>query len=156
MCNLQALTPLTIDVVQSPQTLRLFKYLLAEHHYLGYSGTVGENMKYMVYDRMHRPLACLLFGSAAWKVADRDNWIGWDIDTRQARLHLITNNVRFLGAIIEYIQQLPKQAQTALLRELKMTDARNMPAGAVLVAMQCSLHLAFFAKLIGYWAKNIH
>ena len=41
-----------------------------------------------------------------------------------------------LGAIFEYIQQLPKQAQTALLRELKLTDARNMPAGAVLVAMQ--------------------
>lgn len=41
-----------------------------------------------------------------------------------------------LGAIIEYIQQLPKQAQTALLRELKLTDAGHMPAGAVLVAMQ--------------------
>ena len=41
-----------------------------------------------------------------------------------------------LGAIIEEIQQLPKQAQTALLGELKLTDARNMPAGAVLVAMQ--------------------
>ena len=41
-----------------------------------------------------------------------------------------------LGAIFEDIQQLPKQAQTALLRELKLTDARHMPAGAVLVAMQ--------------------
>ena len=41
-----------------------------------------------------------------------------------------------LGAIFEYIQQLPKQAQTALLRKLKLSDAKNMPAGAVLVAMQ--------------------
>ena len=41
-----------------------------------------------------------------------------------------------LGAIFEYIQQLPKQAQSTLLRELKLTDARHMPAGAVLVAMQ--------------------
>jgi len=95
-CNLRVLTPLTIDVVQSPQALRLFKYLLAEYHYLGFSGPVGENMKYMVYDRMHRPLACLLFGSAAWNVADRDFWIGWDSGTRQARLHLLANNSRFL------------------------------------------------------------
>ena len=95
-CNLQALSPLTIDVVQSPQALRLFKHLLAEYHYLGFSGPVGENMKYIIYDRMRRPLACLLFGSAAWSVADRDFWIGWDSDTRQAHLHLLTNNARFL------------------------------------------------------------
>lgn len=95
-CNLQALTPLIIEVVQSPQALKLYKYLLSEYHYLSFSGSVGENMKYMVYDRTHRPLACLLFGSAAWKVADRDVWIGWDTSTRQVRLHLITNNMRYL------------------------------------------------------------
>ncbi|MBS4024108.1 MAG: hypothetical protein KGZ96_00370 [Clostridia bacterium] len=41
-----------------------------------------------------------------------------------------------LGAIIEHIQRLPKQAQTVLLRELKPTDAKHTPAGAVLMAMQ--------------------
>ena len=41
-----------------------------------------------------------------------------------------------LGAIFECIQQLPKQAQTVLLRGLKLTDAKHTPAGAVLVAMQ--------------------
>lgn len=95
-CNLQVLTPLTVDVVQSPQALRLFKHLLAEYHYLGFSGSVGENMKYIVYDRLHRPLTCLLFGSAAWKTAGRDGWIGWNVCTRQAHLHLVTNNMRFL------------------------------------------------------------
>lgn len=95
-CNLQALIPLTIDVVHSPQALGLFKHLLAEYHYLGFSGSVGENMKYIVYDSLHRPLACLLFGSAAWKTSGRDDWIGWDIRTRQAHLHLLTNNMRFL------------------------------------------------------------
>ena len=95
-CNLRTLTPVTIDIVQSPKALRFFKYLLSEYHYLGFGGTVGENMKYIVYDHTHRPLACLLFGSAAWKVACRDDWIGWDICTRQARLHLLTNNMRFL------------------------------------------------------------
>jgi hypothetical protein len=96
VCSLRDLAPLSIDVVHDVVSSQLFKHLLAEYHYLGFSGTVGENMKYMVYDRMHRPLACLLFGSAAWKVASRDSWIGWDPTTRQAGLPYITNNMRFL------------------------------------------------------------
>jgi len=53
-------------------------------------------MKYLVFDRDARPVACLLFGSAAWKIAPRDNFIGWDGARRKAKLHLLTNNMRFL------------------------------------------------------------
>ncbi|GAB7058112.1 hypothetical protein JCM16163A_48610 [Paenibacillus sp. YK5] len=65
MCTLRELTPLRIEAVREKAMSRLFKHLLAEYHYLGFSGTVGENMKYLVFDRQQRPLACLLFGSAA-------------------------------------------------------------------------------------------
>ena len=41
-----------------------------------------------------------------------------------------------LGAIFEHIKRLPNQAQNALLSGLKLTNAKNTPAGAVLVAMQ--------------------
>ena len=41
-----------------------------------FSSTVGENPKYLVFDREHNPLTCLLFGSAAWKCALRDDFIG--------------------------------------------------------------------------------
>jgi hypothetical protein len=95
-CVLQDLTPLVIEVVQGPETSRLFNHLLTKYHYLGFGSTFGEDMKYIVYDRGRRPLACLLFGAAAWKVAGRDQAIGWDTKTRQAHLHLITNNTRFL------------------------------------------------------------
>jgi hypothetical protein len=95
-CSLRDLTPLRIEAVRDAATSRLFKHLLTEYHYLGFSGTVGENMKYMVYDRLQRPLACLLFGSAAWKVSSRDEWIGWTPSLRQANLPFITNNTRFL------------------------------------------------------------
>jgi len=53
-------------------------------------------MKYMVFDKEGRPLACLLFGSAAWKTAPRDDFIGWDADTRRRNLRFLTNNMRFL------------------------------------------------------------
>jgi len=50
----------------------------------------------MVFDQENSALACLLFGSAAWKIAPRDEFIGWDAHTRKANLHLLTNNMRFL------------------------------------------------------------
>lgn len=43
-----------------------------------------------------RPVACLLFGAAAWQCAARDQHIGWDRATRAGRLQLLTNNTRFL------------------------------------------------------------
>ncbi len=59
---------------------------------------MGENLQYLARERTGRPVACLLFGAAAWQCADRDQHIGWDATTRAARLHLITNNTRFLIA----------------------------------------------------------
>jgi len=57
---------------------------------------VGENIKYIVFDRDQNPLACILFGSAAWKCAPRDEFIGWGAETRNANLKFLTNNMRFL------------------------------------------------------------
>lgn len=74
----------------------LFHCLMDRYHYLGCKGHVGEHMKYIAFDRLNRPVACLLFGSAAWKTAPRDQFIGWDRGTRQRNLHLMTNNTRFL------------------------------------------------------------
>jgi len=34
-------------------------------------------MKYIAYDRNDTPLACLLFGAAAWTIAPRDSSIYW-------------------------------------------------------------------------------
>jgi hypothetical protein len=50
----------------------------------------------MMADRYRRPLGCLLFGAAAWKVADRDRFIGWSAAARRANLKLTANNTRFL------------------------------------------------------------
>jgi hypothetical protein len=94
--SLDAVAPVYSEVVEGRSQSKLFKYLLSRYHYLGWSGIVGENMKYLVFDRKHDPLACLLFGSAAWKSAPRDDFIGWDAATREANLQLLTNNMRFL------------------------------------------------------------
>jgi len=94
--KLDRLLPLKIQAVKEKNLLKLFKCLLSSHHYLGFSRIVGENMKYLVFDQKDNPVACLLFGSAAWKTLPRDNFIGWDEARRKANLHLLTNNMRFL------------------------------------------------------------
>ena len=94
---LSDLQPLSVNIVAPGSAdLRLFNALLANYHYLGHRNTVGENIRYLVRDRLGRPVACLLFGSAAWKCAGRDTFIGWEPATRQRKLQWLTNNTRFL------------------------------------------------------------
>jgi hypothetical protein len=93
---LSALTPLTVEVVSEKYSLMEFKSYIEQYHYLGYDRNIGENIKYFVYDRRGRRLACLMFGSAAWSCEPRDSYIGWDRDGRKAALRYATNNSRFL------------------------------------------------------------
>jgi hypothetical protein len=94
---LPSLQPLRVQpVTQTSPEAGLFQFLLQRYHYLGHRNCIGENLKYLAHDRQGRPLACLLFGSAAWKAAARDQWIGWSAEQRRAHLGLVTNNTRFL------------------------------------------------------------
>jgi hypothetical protein len=96
-CALRDLRPLAVSIVEPGSAdLRLFNCLLSRYHYLGHRNTVGENIRYLVRDRTGRPVGCALFGSAAWKCAARDAWIGWDRGRREANLGFLTNNTRFL------------------------------------------------------------
>lgn len=94
---LRDLRPLSVSVVAPASAdMHLFNGLLAGYHYLGHRNTVGENLRYLIRDRVGRPVACALFGSAAWKCADRDAYVGWDRLTRERNLQRLTNNTRFL------------------------------------------------------------
>ena len=86
---------LQVSLVQGPEQARLFKGLVGTYHYLGYQQAQGGQVKYLAQYR-DRPVACLSFGSAAFRVAARDQFIGWSAPQRQARLPWVVNNDRFL------------------------------------------------------------
>ena len=95
--RLDAVRPLRIEALgERHPDLALFGFLLQRYHYLGLRNGVGANLKYLARDRHGRPLACLLFGAAAWKAKARDAFIGWDAACRAQRLPRLTNNTRFL------------------------------------------------------------
>ena len=72
-----------------------FRSLLQEHHYLGALPAMGETVRYVVH-RHERWLALAVFSAPALKCGPRDGWIGWDRGVRFHRLHLVSNNSRFL------------------------------------------------------------
>ena len=118
---LAALLPLSLIEVSAASGAAhrpLFEALLHQHHYLSYRSPVGENLQYLVRDRQERPLACLLFGAAAWQCASRDQHIGWDAPARSQRLHLLTNNTRFLIPAWVRVPHLASQALGLAARRL--------------------------------------
>lgn len=95
--RLKDIQPLQICLVSpGSEQDKIFLAHLVSHHYLGLRSIVGENLRYLVSDRSGTAIACLLFGSPAWKSSARDGFIGWLPSERESNLHLTTNNCRFL------------------------------------------------------------
>jgi hypothetical protein len=93
---LENLRPVRLHVVATLEERRRVHRLLERYHYRGYSGAVGENVQYLVTDRRGRELAVMVFGAAAWKVAAREQFIGWSDGQRRERLRWLANQQRFL------------------------------------------------------------
>lgn len=93
--EIKDLDAVTVTPVQNAAESRLWNEYIKRFHYLGYKKLPGAQIRYFVWYDNH-PISCLGFGASAWKVLPRDKFIGWDIETRKARLHLIINNARFL------------------------------------------------------------
>ena len=83
-------------VVRGTREGRLWNEFVARYHYLGYKTLVGAQMRYAVHDRNGWPVAMLGFSTAAWKLAPRDNFIGWTPQLREKNLPLVVDNPRFL------------------------------------------------------------
>jgi hypothetical protein len=92
---LHDLGQLELVAVATAAHKRRWRSLVATHHYLGYVPFAGAQMRYLVETEVGT-VGALGFASSAWKCAPRDAHIGWDAATRQARLHLVVGNARFL------------------------------------------------------------
>ena len=89
------LSGLRLVAVADKASSRLWNGLIDRYHYLGYTPLPGAQMRYLI-EADQGVLGALGFGAAAWKVAARDAWIGWDRAAREAHLGRVVNNARFL------------------------------------------------------------
>lgn len=117
--NVRDFLPLQIELVQNPEQRLLFREIVGQYHYLGYNMPYGARLQYLVYvNRPRRELvACVQFSSPAWRIKDRDQWIGWDDETRKIRLQHLVNNSRFL--ILANIDNLASRILSDVLKKLR-------------------------------------
>jgi hypothetical protein len=95
------LSSLRLSPVTDKPASRLWNGLIDRYHYLGYRPLPGAQLRYLV-ESDQGLLGALGFGAAAWKVAARDRWIGWEAPCREAHLGRVLNNARFL--ILPWVQ----------------------------------------------------
>jgi hypothetical protein len=76
----------------------LFREYLDRYHYQRYRVPFGAHVRYLVRSERcpERVLACLMWTSPAWQLAERDRWIGWSAEQRARNLQFIVNHSRFL------------------------------------------------------------
>jgi len=113
------LRELRLALVESKRDSRLWNELVDRYHYLGYKPLPGAQLRY--FARAENAILALFgFGAAAWKTAPRDDFIGWTARQREAHLHLVVNNARFLI--------LPWVRSRHLASKLLGLAARRLPA----------------------------
>jgi Domain of unknown function (DUF4338) len=115
------LEPLELRVVENREESQLWTELIERHHYLKYRVPFGANLRYLVRSERRDVgvLACLLWSSPAWKMAPRDEWIGWNEEQRARNLQWIVNNSRFLV--------LPWVRAKGLASKILAQNARQLP-----------------------------
>ena len=86
---------ITLQVVSGKSTSLLWNEYMARYHYLGYAAMSGSQIRYNVFAG-EQLVACISFGACAWKLKDRERFIGWSEEQRQKNLQLVINNARFL------------------------------------------------------------
>ena len=97
--GLHTVMPIHLEAVGSsgPERER-WKAYLQTFHYLGYRQPIGQHLGYfIVSEPRQQRLGCLLFSaSAAWAMAPRDRYIGWNSQHKTKLLRLVLSNDRFL------------------------------------------------------------
>ncbi len=114
---------LELILVDKEEHMRIWNELMIQDHPRSAGLQVGQQIRYLIKSE-HGWLGGFGFGASALYLQDRDEWIGWDHETRQSNLHHIVNMNRFLirssvscrnlasKAISMSIQRLPQDFET--------------------------------------------
>jgi hypothetical protein len=118
--------PIGLELVSDRSQRQLFRELVGRYHYLGPAVPFGAHLRYLIW--ASQPTRAVLggvqFSSPAWRMAARDQWLGWDDATRRRNLQHVVNNSRFL--ILPWVR-VRNLASTVLARAARAV-ARDWPA----------------------------
>ena len=81
--------------VSTEEHMRIWNEMMIREHPRGHGPLVGRQIRYLVGSD-YGWLGALGFAAPALQLAERDRWIGWDVEQRRAYLHRVVNMSRFL------------------------------------------------------------
>ena len=113
--------------VQRLEQRRLFRELVGRYHYLGHRVPFGAHLRYLVYasEPAATVVACVQFSSAAWRIAVRDRWIGWEAETRARQLVHVVSNSRYLVLPWVQVKNLASRILSRAVRQLAVDWPRS-------------------------------
>lgn len=117
LCELR---PVTLELVKTRQQQCQWREWVDRYHYLGCKIPFGAHLRYFVRTTRPQPqrVGCLQVSSPAWRMAARDQWIGWDDTQRLRSLQRIVQNSRFLILPWVRIPYLASAALSVLARQV--------------------------------------
>ena len=117
---LKEFAPLRLEIVDSVADRTLWREWMERYHYLGYRIPFGAHLRYFVQVMSPQPVrvGALQFSSPAWRMAGREQWIGWSDAARRANLQMVVSNSRFLILPWVRIRNLASSALALAARRL--------------------------------------
>ncbi len=100
-----------------PEERARFDQLLITEHYLHAAELVGEQLRYVAAVQ-GQWVALLAWSAPAFRLKDREAWIGWTPAQKRRRLALLANNSRFLVLPEHAVPNLASRVMKLCLRRL--------------------------------------
>jgi hypothetical protein len=94
--SLKLCMPVELRCVETRGEHAWWRELVGRYHYLGCATSYGAKVRYLAVVRGEVVVGCMEYASAAWRLAPRDQWIGWNEEQRAARLQRVVQHTRFL------------------------------------------------------------
>lgn len=109
-----------IHIVEGRWERAIWEAVMEKYHPQGTPWIVGGTLRYSIWLK-GRLVALMGWGSAAWHVRLRDEWLGWSKEERRANLHHVVNNIRYL--IVPHVRI--KNLASKVLRMVMARVARD-------------------------------
>ena len=110
--------PISLTIARSNDEQKKWNAYVNQYHILGYKKTFGSRLKYFIQSGKN-DIGCIQFSASSWALEDRDKWIGWSVQDKKERLHLIVNNSRYLIFPWVKIKNLASKALSLAARRIQ-------------------------------------
>ena len=124
--------PIRLKIARPGLELKKWKHYVNQYHMLGYQRVFGSRLCYFIQSGV-KELGCIQFSASAWALEERDKWIGWNIEDRKERLHLIVNNSRYLIFPWVKVKNLASKALSLSARQIQEDWLREFCFAPVLM-----------------------